>query len=91
MVKKIIYAYFSYYLGFYNFKIFWIFFPIFLDFPKFYPRCTTYRFARDNMLSPAHRRNAPVVKNYPQQTAKFTSGKHYRRHVGRWRTKMRQG
>jgi hypothetical protein len=41
---------FSYYLGFYNFKIFWNFFQIFLiflDFPKFYPRRTTYRFARD--------------------------------------------
>jgi hypothetical protein len=26
-----------------------------LDFLKFYPRRTDYKFARDNMLSPAHK------------------------------------
>jgi hypothetical protein len=32
-----------------------------LVFLKFYPRRTDYKFARDNMLSPAHKPNAPMV------------------------------
>jgi hypothetical protein len=62
---------FSYYLGFYNFKIFWKLFQIFLDFPKFYSRRTTYRFARDNMLSPTHRQNAPAVKQLSPANCKI--------------------
>jgi hypothetical protein len=42
--------------------MFLIFFWIFLDFPKFYPRRTHYKFARDNMLSPAHMPYSPAVK-----------------------------
>jgi hypothetical protein len=41
-------------------EFFWIFF-IFLDFPKFYPRRTDYKFVRDNMYSPAHKPNALAV------------------------------
>jgi hypothetical protein len=48
---------FSFYLGFYNFKIFWTFFWIFwifLKFPKFYPRRTFT--------------SLPGIKCYPRRT-----------------------
>jgi hypothetical protein len=52
---------FSYYLGFYNFKIFWNFF----EFSKILSRRTYYKFATDKMLSPAHIPNVPAVIFYP--------------------------
>jgi hypothetical protein len=75
MVKKSYMHSFSYYLGFYKFKIFWNFFVFFLDFLKFYPgapitnspgiTCYPQRTSqmrhRYYVLSPAHKPNAPAV------------------------------
>jgi hypothetical protein len=70
---------FSYYLGFYNFKIFWIFF---LDFSKFYPGAPITSSPGIKCYPGAHTKCARGKKNYPRRTIKFASDKHYRQHVG---------